>query len=178
MRNPASDTRREAPTYLINEAATTRVPRSDVRSGNRPDPPIVDQLSAPDGRALDAKYRRSSTAGTDPNRRTAPRMRDFTSSVRRRDRYRPGPSSATVKFRIERHALGPLSVRPVEPTVKSRIGPETRGTAAGHGVSRPSAAHIQLAGGLGSLLGRAGAARSGFCRGRNRRTPSPSPEQQ
>jgi len=62
------------------------------------------------------------------------RMRDFASSIRRWDRYRPGLSSATVKFRIEHHALGPLSARPVEPTVKYRIGPEPHGTAASSGV--------------------------------------------
>ena len=68
-------------------------------------------------------------------------MRDFTSSIMRRDRYRPGPSSATVKFRIERHALGPLSVRPVGPTVIFRIKPELHGSAAGAGLDAERSVH-------------------------------------
>ena len=43
-------------TYLINEPAIIHVPRWDVRFGNRPDTPIVDQLGARDGHAADVKF--------------------------------------------------------------------------------------------------------------------------
>ena len=43
-------------TYLINEPAIIRVPRIGVRFGNRPDAPIVDQLSACDGSGADVKF--------------------------------------------------------------------------------------------------------------------------
>ena len=59
--------------YLINEPAITRVPRWDVRFGNRPGPPIVDQLSARDGPDADVKFNSERhDPGHRSNRRVAP----------------------------------------------------------------------------------------------------------
>ena len=60
-------------TYLINEPAIIQVPRIGVRFGNRPGPPIVDQLSARDGSGADVKFNSERhDPGRRPNRRVAP----------------------------------------------------------------------------------------------------------
>ena len=79
-------------TYLINEPAIIQVPRWDVRFGNRPGPPIVDQLSARDGSGTDVKF--NSERHDRDTARTGDRLRMVNSTAKTGPRPLPGPSAA------------------------------------------------------------------------------------
>ena len=88
-------------------------------------------------------------------------------------RFRSGPPSPAPAALPDQIKLACLFYN-MEVDANIRSGSAEPGLEA---ASRPGSPPHAGPRGSGSLLGRAGVARSGFCRGRNRRTPGPSPDQ-